>query len=82
MSRREYFVYDGATCIGHFVVDEETGNAKAFDAAGRSLGTFAGYAAARLVVSNSYDGAKARAAASGKDIVEFASGLPHVQSGG
>ncbi len=54
ISRREYSVYDGQTRIGHFIVDEKTGTAKAFNAAGRSLGKFPGYHAARKAVSEAY----------------------------
>jgi hypothetical protein len=63
MTRREYFVYDGHQSIGHFVVDDETGNAKAFNAVGRSLGEFSGYNAARKAVNQAHAEAGARKAA-------------------
>jgi hypothetical protein len=59
MSHREFFAYDGTTCIGRFVVDQKTGAAKAFDAAGKSLGRFPNYDAAREAVNQ----AQARKAA-------------------
>ena len=82
MNRREYFIYDGQHCIGHFVVDDKTGAAKAFNAAGRLLGTFPGYDAARKAVSQAYCDAVERKAATEETLdrlngpVEFKSGLP------
>jgi len=82
MSRREYFSYDGTTCIGRFVVDEKTGEAKAFNGAGRLLGEFPTYDAARTAVSEAHHNAvayKARAAAAMARLSEpvtFVSGLP------
>jgi hypothetical protein len=81
--RREYWVYDGQTVIGHFIVDDKTGTAKAFNAAGRMLGNFSGYDTARKAVNDAYSDAQARKAATAKALeyinrpdIEFASGLP------
>jgi hypothetical protein len=83
MKGREYFSYDGTTCVGRFVVEEKSGKAKAFNAAGRSLGTFDGYDAAREAVSIAYRAAVARKAATAQALehlnrptVEFVSGMP------
>ena len=81
MRGREYWVYDGTTCIGYFVVDEN-GTAEAFDAAGMTLGNFADYDAARKAVSQAHVDAIARKASAAAALarlagpVEFASGLP------
>jgi hypothetical protein len=48
--RHEYFVYDGQRCIGHFTLDDATGEAKAFDANGKTIGKFHGFKAGRLAV--------------------------------
>jgi hypothetical protein len=50
-SRHEYFVYDGRDCIGRFTLDDDTGEAKAFDANGKPLGKFAGFKAGAAAVS-------------------------------
>jgi hypothetical protein len=82
MSAREYSVCDGQTCIGRFVVDEKTGAAKAFDAAGKSLGKFPNYDVARRAVSQAYEDAEARKAAAEaarkrlEEPVGFVYGLP------
>jgi hypothetical protein len=88
MSRREYFSYDGTTFIGRITTDEKTGKAKAFNAAGRSLGKFAGYDAARKAVSEAYLDVTARKASTAEALkrlaepVGFVSGLPsHFLSG-
>jgi hypothetical protein len=84
MSHREFFAYDGTTCIGRFVVDQTTGAAKAFDAAGKSLGRFPNYDAARKAV-NQAQARKAATAAARKRLEEpvgFASGLPADAGGG
>jgi hypothetical protein len=49
--RHEYFVYDGRACIGRFTLDDDTGDAKAFDANGKPLGKFAGFKAGAAAVS-------------------------------
>jgi hypothetical protein len=88
MSCREYFSYDGTICIGRFTVDDKTGTAKAFTAARRSLGTFAGYDAAREAISRAHSDARARKAATAKALerlaepVRFVSGLPADIGGG
>jgi hypothetical protein len=82
MSGREYAIYDGQNCIGSFVVNERTGKAKAFDAAGRPIGTFDDYDAARHGVNHAYSDVvtrKARTAEALKQLAEpfsFVSGLP------
>jgi hypothetical protein len=75
MSCREYFVHDGQGVIGHFVVDEETGKAKAFNAAGRSIGDLKGYDAVRRAVNEAFR-ATAEALKQLNEPVGFASGLP------
>jgi hypothetical protein len=50
-SRHEYFVYDGRDCIGRFTLDDDTGQAKAFDANGKPLGKFGGFKAGAAAVS-------------------------------
>ena len=93
MSRREYFAYDGTTCIGRIVVDEKTGKARGFNAAGRLLGEFLDYHAARKAISGAYREAAERKVARAKVTaraleyinrrdVEFASGLPADLVGG
>jgi hypothetical protein len=81
MGQREYAIYDGQNCIGSFVVDQKTGKAKAFNAAGRLLGEFPGYDAAREAVSKAHCAAIARKAATAEALerlaepVGFISGL-------
>jgi hypothetical protein len=89
VSGREYAIYDGQNCIGSFVVNERTGKAKAFDAAGRPIGTFDGYDAARHGVNQAYDDAVARKARTAEALnmlaepLSFVSGLPsHFLNGG
>jgi hypothetical protein len=80
--KRTYWVYDGTFGIGHFVVDEESGKAKAFNSAGHALGEFADYDAARKAVSNAHYDAIGRRAATQEALerlngpVEFKSGWP------
>jgi hypothetical protein len=83
MGLREYAIYDGQNCIGSFVVDEKTGTAKAFNAAGRLLGTFPAYAAARKAISQAHRDVIDRKATAAKALeylnrsnVAFVSGLP------
>jgi hypothetical protein len=83
MSVREYTVYEGQNYVGSFVVNEETGKAKALDATGRLIGAFDGYDAARKAVSITYCQEVERKAATEEALkrinrpdVEFASGLP------
>jgi hypothetical protein len=78
MSHREFFAYEGTTYIGRFVVDQKTGAAKAFDAAGKSIGRFANYDAAREAV-NATQSRKSATEAARKRLEEpvgFVSGLP------
>jgi hypothetical protein len=83
---REYFSYYGTTCIGRIVVDGKTGGAKAFDPAGRSLGEFDGYDAARKAISLAHVEASVRRGATEEALkrlaepVGFVSGLPDVTS--
>jgi hypothetical protein len=49
--RREIFVYDGRTCIGRFVVDDKTGDAKAFNASAKTLGKYHSFKAAARAIS-------------------------------
>jgi hypothetical protein len=48
--RHEYFVYDGRNCIGRFTLDDDTGEAKAFDANGKPIGKFHGFKAGGAAV--------------------------------
>jgi hypothetical protein len=48
--RHEYFVYDGRDCIGRFTLDDATGEAKAFDANGKTIGKFHGFKAGGAAV--------------------------------
>jgi hypothetical protein len=48
--RRELFQYDGCRFIGRIVVDSG-GEAKAFNSAGKRLGTFPGFRAAMAAIS-------------------------------
>jgi hypothetical protein len=48
--RHEYFVYDGRNCIGRFTLDDDTGEAKAFDANGKTIGKFHGFKAGGAAV--------------------------------
>jgi len=89
MSRREYFPYDGTTCIGRIVLDDKTGHAKAFDAAGKVLGNFPSYDAARHAINEAHDRSverrKARTAEALRRLEEpvgFVSGLPASLGGG
>jgi hypothetical protein len=83
MSGREYAAYDGQTCIGRIVLDDKTGHTKAFDAAGKVLGKFSTYDAARAAINEAYDDGvarrKARTAEALRRLEEpvgFVSGLP------
>ncbi len=83
MGQHEYALYDGRDLIGNFVVKEKTGKAKAFDAIGRSLGTFDGYDAARHAINKAHRNAVVRKVETAealerlnRPIVEFMSGLP------
>jgi len=53
MNRHEYFVYDGRDCIGRFTLNDDTGEAKAFDG-NKSLGTFPSFKAAADAVSKAH----------------------------
>jgi hypothetical protein len=74
----EYFVYDGRNCIGHFIMDNEAGEAIAFGDDGTSLGKFPGFKAAAQAISCAYR-LKTSAAEARRRLSEpapFVSGLP------
>ena len=58
--RREIFVYDGRACIGRFVFDEKTGDAKAFNGDRKTLGKCLGFKAAARAISEAHMAAKGR----------------------
>jgi hypothetical protein len=62
LKRREIFVYDGRDCIGRFVFDEKTGDAKAFNADGRAIGKYPSFGAAARAVSRTHMAAKGKEA--------------------
>ena len=91
--KREFFSYDGTNLAGRIVLDEKTGEARGFNAAGHLLGKFPDYHAARKAVSAAYyeaaehKAARANATAEALELinrpdVEFASGLPADLVGG
>jgi hypothetical protein len=79
----EYFVYDGRVFVGRVTMKGETGEARAFDAKGKSLGKFASPRDASRAVSAVHNAAvgvpPARAEAARRRLLEpvgFVSGLP------
>jgi hypothetical protein len=56
--RHEYFVHDGQTCIGRFVIDARAWEARAFAANRKALGKYPDLKAAFRAVSQAHMAAK------------------------
>jgi hypothetical protein len=76
----EYFAYDGCLGIGRIVMKGERGEARAFDANGKSLGRFANARRAFRAISAAHRPRSVERTAAARqrllEPVQFASGLP------